>query len=149
MTEEDDVLEPTCEYYCDGYDWVLVDGTAPEGYYCPEIFGGCIESGETMMVEPQKIPPPPPQAVASASTVIGDAIQDETHSGEYQFDIATDTLYFSRGSTVKGFRFLAKIPMNELRERFPAVAAEVELLKNAKSLMSFTVEVPAIPIVKR
>ena len=67
-----------------------------------------------------------------------------TNSAEYQFDRATDTLYFSRGRAEKGFSLFTKISMSELQERFPAVAAEVELLKNAKSLASFKVILPAV-----
>ncbi len=124
----------TCKYVCNGIEWELVSGTAPEGYYCVQILGGCDDPGAFAMFPPAPIPPP---AMASPE-------QEPENSGEYQFDVATDSLYFSRGSAEKGFRILSTISMSELREKFPAIAAEVELMKKAKSLVRFTVTVPAI-----
>jgi hypothetical protein len=52
------VLAKTCEYSCNGTEYTLVQGTAPEGYYCPEVLGGCNLQGETVKVEPVPIPLP-------------------------------------------------------------------------------------------
>ena len=151
MTDEPDVvLEESCEYVCEGNQWVLVQGTAPPGYYCPDVLGDCLGEGVTLNVEPDPLPPSPPIPLALASLSGGEVnLDNASNAGEYQFDSTTDTLYFSRGIALKGFRFLTKIPLTELRERFPAIAAEVELLKNAKSLIGFAVKVPAIPMAKQ
>ena len=135
--EEENELARTCEYVCDGTEWVLAGGTAPEGYYCPDVIGGCDDFGDTAVVQP--VPNPDPPAAFSASTD-----SQISNSGVYRFEQGTDTLYFARGRAEKGYGLLSKISMSELRERFPAVAAEVELLKNAKSLSSFNVVVPAV-----
>ena len=142
--ENDDVvLAPTCKYVCDGDEWVLIEGTAPPGYYCPDILGGCLDIEDTVEVEP--IP------IESEPGTIGLALRSTAavDSGEYSYHRATNTLYFSNGAASKGFRLLTKISSTELLERFPVLAAEVELLKNSKSLIGFSVEVPAVPIVKR
>lgn len=143
----DDELAATCEYICDGLEWDFVGGTAPEGYYCETVLGSCLEEdeGHSLMAEPV---PNPSAAVASTASVAATAssLQEAAvNAAEYQFDRASDTLYFSRGRAAKGFRLFTKISMSELREQFPAVAAEVELLKNIKSLASFKVIVPAVP----
>lgn len=52
------VLGETCEYVCNGIEYTLVQGTAPEGYYCPEVIGGCNLQGETVKVEPVPMPDP-------------------------------------------------------------------------------------------
>lgn len=146
---DDVILGLTCKYICDGNDWVLVEGTAPEGYYCPEVLGGCLEPDETVEVEPRPIEPIPDPTPSPGVVSVSSQQTLVVNVGEYQFHRATETLYFSNGIAEKGFRFLSKIPMNELREKFPAIATEVELLKNAKSLSRFTVLVPAIPIDNR
>ena len=123
-----------CKYLCNGFEWELISGNAPPGFYCPEIAGVCDEPGEIVLLSPEPIPennPADPELINSA---------------EYQYDAATDSLYFSRGEAEKGYRLLPKIAMSKLWEQFPAVAAEVELLKNAKSLANFTVVVPAARI---
>jgi len=147
----DDELAATCEYECNGFEWQFVGGTAPDGYYCETVLGGCIESetGETIMVEPIPNPSAAAASIASLATIASPLQGAVTNSAEYQFDRATDSLYFSRGRAEKGFSLFTKISMSELRERFPAVAAEVELLKNAKSLASFKVILPAIRRVDR
>ncbi len=150
-TEEEVGTPPTCLYQCDGTNWILVGGTAPAGYYCPDILGGCSGSGDIVEVDPipiEPIPSPTPiplpgvAFVSSQQTLV-------VNAGEYQFHRATESLYFSNGNAEKGFRLLAKISLSELREKFPAIAAEVDLLKNAKSLASFTVILPAVPIANR
>lgn len=141
MTDE---LEKTCEYQCNGLEWDFVGGTAPEGYYCPSVLGGCFESDLGVTIKAEPVPNPSAASIASLATTASPLQGAVTNSAEYQFDRATDTLYFSRGRAEKGFRLFTKISISELREKFPAVAAEVELLKNAKSLASFKVIVPAI-----
>jgi hypothetical protein len=143
----DDELAATCEYLCNGVQWEFVGGTAPEGYYCESVFGNCLEGdeGQTMMAEPVPNSPPAFASIASVAATASSFQVAKTNSAEYQFDRATDTLYFSRGRAEKGFKLHTKISMSELHEQFPAVAAEVELLKNAKSLASFKVIVPAVP----
>ena len=147
----EDELAATCEYICDGDEWNFVGGTAPEGYYCESVLGNCteLEYMESIMVEPIPNPTPPAASIASLATAASPLQGAAANSAEYQFDRATDTLYFSRGRAEKGFSLVTKISMSELQERFPAVAAEVELLKNAKSLASFKVILPAVRRVDR
>lgn len=144
--EEDDVIPPTCVYQCNGTNWVLIGGTAPAGYYCPDILGGCSVNGDIVEVDPIPIDPIPDPIPFPGVAVVSSQQTLVVNAGEYQFHRATESLYFSNGSAEKGFRLLAKISLSELREKFPAIAAEVDLLKNAKSLASFTVILPAVPI---
>lgn len=148
-TNEDDVIPPTCVYRCDGTEWVLIGGTAPAGYYCPEILGGCFGLGDIIDVDPIPIDPIPDAIPFPGVVVVSSQQTLVVNAGEYQFHRATESLYFSNGSAEKGFRLLAKVSLSELREKFPAIAAEVDLLKNAKSLTSFTVRLPAVPIGNR
>ena len=156
--EEDDVIPPTCEYQCNGGYWVLIGGTAPAGYYCPDILGGCSRIGDVVSVDPIPIDPIPdpipidpiPDPLSFPGVAVVSSQQTSlVNAGEYQFHPATESLYFSNGNAEKGFRLLAKISLSELREKFPAIAAEVDLLKNARSLASFTVILPAVPIANR
>jgi len=87
------------------------------------------------MVEPEPVNPGGPASRLSGA-----------NSAAYQFDPATDSLCFSDGNAEPGYKFLPKIPLAELWERFPSIAREVELLKHAKSLSSFFIEVPAVAI---
>jgi len=122
----------TCKYVCNAGEWTLVSGNAPPGFFCQQTVGACDNPGEEAMFAPVPVPPP-------------ENVTDELkNAGEYQFDSASDSLYFSRGNAEKGFRLLSTIAMNELREQFPAVAAEVDSLKNVKSLAGFSVIVPAV-----
>lgn len=152
---EEDLIPPTCVYRCDGAKWVLIGGTAPPGYFCPEILGGCNQFDDIVDVDPIPIDPIPdpipidpiPDPLSFPGVAVVSSQQTSlVNAGEYQFHPATETLYFSNGNAKNGFRLLAKISVSELREVFPAIAAEVDLLKNARSLASFTVILPAVPI---
>ena len=138
MVKLDKKLGPTCEYTCDGLDWQLTGGWAPPGYYCPQIsdHGICTTIGDVAFIEPVPIVPGVPEVPASPS--IG------ANSAAYQYHPDTDSLYFSEGHAEPGYRFLSKISLAELWGRFPTIAREVELLKNAKSLSSFSIEIPAV-----
>ena len=124
----------TCKYVCNNGQWELVGGSAPPGFHCQSIAGICDAPGLEAMFPPVSNPP-------SANS-----IEELVNAGEYQFDAASDSLYFSQGNADKGYRLLSIITMSELKELFPTVAAEVESMKNAKSLASFSVKVPAVPI---
>ena len=111
---------------------MLVSGTAPPGFFCQTTIGLCDIPGLELMAPPIAIPPPE------------NAAEELKNAGEYQFDSASDSLYFSSGNAENGFRLLSTISMSELREQFPAVAAEVDSLRNVKSLAGFSVIVPAV-----
>lgn len=137
MANLDKNIAPTCEYTCDGFNWHLTGGGAPPGYYCPQIadHGVCNIVGEVDFFEPKPIIPGPPM-----SRLVG------SNSAAYQYDASTDSLYFSEGRAEPGYMFFSKISLTELWERFPTIAREVELLKHAKSLSSFSVDIPAVAI---
>lgn len=135
MVNLDKRLAPTCQYTCDGFEWQLDGGVAPLGYYCPQVYedGVCSTVGDVAFFEPKPINPGGP-----ASRLAG------SNSAAYQYDPASDSLYFSNGQAEPGYMFLSKITLADLWERFPLIAREVELLKNAKSLANFSIEIPAV-----
>jgi len=137
MKKLDKKLTKSCIYICAGGEWELIGGNAPPGYSCPDLSatGGCAIEGSITTMEPEPVTPGGP-----ASRLVG------ANSASYQFDPATDSLYFSDGKAEPGYKFLPKIPLAELWDRFPSVAHEVELLKHAKSLSSFFIEIPAVAI---
>jgi len=58
-------LTTSCNYQCDGEEYVLVGGTAPEGYTCPAVLGPCEEGdvGDTkkgfpVLNAPNPVDPP-------------------------------------------------------------------------------------------
>ncbi len=135
MANLDKRLPKTCIYHCEGGFLVLYDGVAPPGYYCPEILEGCSIEGEVIELEPTPLPPS-----ETSARLVG------SNSAAYQYDLVTDTLYFSRGRAEPGYMFLSKISVAELWDRFPSIAREVDLIKHAKSISSFSIEIPAVAI---
>ncbi len=130
----DKKLAKTCLYRCTGGQLVLDGGFAPAGYYCPELLGACAVEGEIIPVEPKLISPGMDSRFLSPNTAA------------YEYDANTDCLYFSEGQADPGYMFLSEISVEELWERFPTIAHEVELLKHAKSLADFYMEIPAVAI---
>ena len=124
----------TCRYRCQNGDWTLIGGTAPAGFHCAQFLGGCDQEGAEIMSAP--VPDAPSSLVVDSNV------------GVYKFDSTNDTLYFTSGVADAGFQFFPTLTLEELRKQFPAVAAEVELLRNAKSLASLSVMVPAVPFAK-
>jgi hypothetical protein len=131
----DKTIAKTCFYRCTGGQLVLIGGGAPAGYFCPTIVGSCAIEGETITKEPKPIPP----GEARLSFV-------GSNSAAYEFDFDTDSLYFSEGQAEPGYMFLPKISLSELWKKFPMTAREIELIKHAKSISSFFVEIPAVAI---
>ena len=137
MKKLDKTLPKTCFYVCVGGEWELIGGTAPPGYSCPDLSaaGGCSVEGATTSEEPELTPPPGPSANSIGANL-----------AVYQFHAGEDALYFSTGKAELGYKFLPKISLAELWGRFPSIARDVEILKNAKTLSGFSIEIPAVAI---
>ncbi len=125
-------LPKTCLYRCDGSYYNLVGGFAPPGFYCGEVLGSCSTAGEELLASP--VPQPFPSLFALPNV------------GIYHVDSAGEVLYFNSGSADDGFRFYPSLTLEELRDQFPTIAAEVELLKNTRFIASLRVRIPAVPI---
>jgi hypothetical protein len=136
------VLAATCNYVCDGDHFVLVSGTAPEGYYCEEVIGECSieDAGDTGTAAPIKIPVPIPTPSALAAPP---APQSQA---SYRFEPQTDAFYFAEASsaTPSGKRYLGKISLKDLKVLFPDLGAAVEAKKAAQPGKGFTVTIPAV-----
>ena len=71
MADDPVAITRSCNYECNGENYVLVGGTAPEGYYCPEVLGPCDaeDEGEVLtgfpMLTPVPIPVVDPPAIDS------------------------------------------------------------------------------------
>ena len=135
MANLDKTITKSCFYRCSNGQLVLNGGDAPPGYYCPPIAGACAIEGEIIPKEPILIPP----GEARLSFV-------GSNSAAYEYDFDSDELYFSTGQAEPGYRFFPKISLSDLWKRFPLIAREVELIKQAKSVTSFSIEIPAVAI---
>jgi len=65
MADDPVAITRSCNYECNGENYVLVGGTAPEGYYCPEVLGPCeqadvgdIKTGFPVLNAPNPVDPP-------------------------------------------------------------------------------------------
>ena len=58
MADDPVAITRSCQYECNGENYVLVGGTAPDGYRCPEVLGPCSQGdvGEVLTGFPEPIP---------------------------------------------------------------------------------------------
>jgi hypothetical protein len=137
----------TCEYMCILGYYVLIGGSAPEGFSCPGSMGPCDIENDIVFGPPQPIDDPslvdPPVDSDNESIVSTSSVS--TNSAIYTYDITSGMLYFSKGKAQAGFGFFPSLNAEQLSSHYPSIAEEVSVLKNMSSMASFKISIPALP----
>jgi hypothetical protein len=137
----------SCEYECISGWFVLIGGSAPEGYSCPAVLAQCNVEGDTVFGPPAPISdePIPDDPPASLSLTSVETSSVEPNSASYTYDFRSEKLYFSSGKADPGFGFFPTLTLEQLTANYPSIAEEVSIMKGMRSLASFKVVLPALP----
>ena len=129
------VLTRSCQYLCVDGLWVFIGGSAPDGYHCPHIAGGCDNYQLTYSIQP--VPnnsPPVPDAEAPLAT--------------YTFDRSSKLLTFNNGAPTEGFGFANQLSLEECMKFYPELAPKFQEIQASLDLSGLKLELPGLPIQK-
>jgi hypothetical protein len=137
----------SCEYECISGWYILIGGSAPEGYSCPSLLGQCNVEGDTVFGPPvpisdEPIPDDPP---ASLSLTAVETSPIDPNSASYLYHSRSGKLFFSSGKADNGFGFFSSLTLDQLSTFYPSIADDISVLLRVKSLESFKLTLPALP----
>ena len=139
-----------CTYECIFGVYALVGGTPPEGYTCPDKLGTCSVPGDITLGPAVPIDAPitddPPGGIEDGVSFALAQSSTESNSASYTYDTRTGMLYFSSGNADKGNGFFSSMTLDQLASHYPSIAEDMSVLLAVRSLASFKLTLPALPI---
>jgi hypothetical protein len=137
-----------CEYKCVNGVRIFIGGTPPEGYECRLEDGVCTIEGELTSTVPvpitEPIPDDPPGGDGASFSLTASSAQP--NSAIYTYNVGSSKLYFLSGKAESGSGFFPTLTLEQLSAYYPSIAEELSALKAMKSLTSFKVTLPALPV---
>lgn len=138
-----------CIYKCINGIYTLTAGNAPPGYACLQTLGSCNTPGDIVHVLPQPIDDTPTLAAAPFAEGESGALlhaASSANSAIYVYQSSTGNLHFSSGEADEGYGFIPTLTLEELRSYYPSIAEELSVLQSIRSLATFELTIPALPV---